>query len=112
VDHGGGFMFHLVRCDRCGRTKSILFDDLGELHLRYLKGLQAPYCIASLDHHQKVREHAQVAPISEDEHGHGIEAIAGKCGCDGKFTLDAPPRCPKCHSMQVQEDETPLAMYD
>jgi uncharacterized Zn finger protein len=39
VMHGGGFFFHLVRCDQCGETKSIKFSNLGELHLRYLKGL-------------------------------------------------------------------------
>jgi len=39
VCEGGGFFFHLLRCDRCGAGKSIPFDKLGELHLRYLKGL-------------------------------------------------------------------------
>ena len=29
VDHGGGFLFHLLRCDKCGITKSIRFDELG-----------------------------------------------------------------------------------
>jgi hypothetical protein len=26
VDHGGGFYFHLLRCDKCGQTKSIGFN--------------------------------------------------------------------------------------
>ena len=39
VDHGGGFFFHLLRCEKCGKTKAIDFDRLGELHLRHLKGL-------------------------------------------------------------------------
>jgi len=111
IDHGGGFSFHLVRCDRCGKTKSIGFDDLGELHLRYLKGLPGPYCIASAEHDENVRKHASVEPISEEEYHRGIEAIAGKCRCRGKYTLDAPPRCPKCRSTRIEEGE-PTVMYD
>ena len=43
IEHGGGFFFHLLRCDKCGKTESIGFDKLGELHLQYLKGLPGPY---------------------------------------------------------------------
>ncbi len=103
VNHDGGFFFHLIRCDKCGRTKSIGFDELGELHLRYLKGLPGPYCIASLEQDRNIREYARVEPISEHEYQRGIEAIAGKCRCRGKYTLDAPPRCPKCRSTRVEE---------
>jgi len=35
VDHGGGFFLRLARCDECGKTKSIGFDELDEIHLRY-----------------------------------------------------------------------------
>ncbi len=38
VSHGSGFFFHLLRCGECGRTRAIGFDELGDLHLRYLKG--------------------------------------------------------------------------
>ena len=105
VNHGGGFFFHLVRCDRCGKTKSIGFDELGELHLRYLRGLPGS------EYDENVRKHAPVEPISEDEYQKGIEAVAGKCRCDGKYTLDAPPRCPKCRSTRLEEGE-PILMYD
>jgi len=73
VNHGGGFFFYLLRCDRCGETKSIELDDLGDLH--------------------------------------GIEAVTGNCRCGGKYTLDAPPRCPKCHSTRIEEGEIILT-YD
>lgn len=76
VDHGGGFSFHLVRCDRCGKTKGLAFEELGELHLRYLKGLPGPYAIASAAHDEHVRLHAPVQPISEKEYHKGIEALA------------------------------------
>ena len=106
LNDGGGFAFHLVRCDKCGATKSITFDDLGELHLRYLKGLSGPYSIATSEYDEAVRKQAPVEPISEDEYHSGIEALAGKCSCYGNFTLDALPRCPKCHSTRIEEGET------
>ena len=112
VEHGGGFYFHLVRCDKCGKTKAMDFDKLGELHLRYLKGLSGPYCIASSEHDEHVRKHAAVEPISEDEYHSGVEAAAGKCRCRGKYTLDAPPRCPKCRSTRLEEDDNTIICYD
>jgi hypothetical protein len=41
---GGGFAFHLLRCETCGRTAAVSFAAPGTLHLRYLKGLPGPYC--------------------------------------------------------------------
>jgi Zn finger protein HypA/HybF involved in hydrogenase expression len=103
VDYGGGFYYHLVHCEKCGEKKQIGFVELGELHLRYLKGLSMPFCIASTEHDQYVREHVQVEPITEDEYHKGVESIAGTCGCGGNYSLNAPPRCPKCHSTQFYE---------
>jgi predicted Zn-ribbon and HTH transcriptional regulator len=111
LDRGGGFIYHLVRCDKCGKTKAIGFDDLGQLHLRYVKGLPGPYCIATADHDEHIRKNVPVEPISEDEYHKGIEAIAGKCKCRGKYTLDAPARCPLCHSKRIKEGEI-TTLYD
>ena len=111
VDDGGGFYFHLLRCKKCGSTKGIGFGELGELHLRYLKGLSGPYCMASSEHDKYVREHAQVEPISEAEYHKGVEAFAGTCKCGGKYSFKARPRCPKCRSTQIDEGE-PTVMYD
>ena len=111
LERGGGFFFHLVRCDKCGKTKPINFEDLGEPHLRYLKGLHRPYCVASAEQDQPVQRHAPVEPIAEDEYHKEIEAIAGKCGCGGQYTLDAPARCPECRSTRIEEGEI-IIMYD
>ena len=111
VDHGGGFLFHLVRCDKCGKTKSIRFDQLGELHLRYLKELKGPYSIVTSEHDEYVQKHAPIEPISEQEYYEGIEAFAGECECGGKSSLNALPRCPKCHSTRIEEGDITI-MYD
>ena len=111
VDQGGGFLFHLVLCDKCGKTKSIGFDQLGKLHLCYLKGLQGPYRIATSEHDEYVQKHAPIKPISEQEYYEGIEAFAGECECSGKYCLDAPTRCPKCCSVRIEEGDITI-MYD
>jgi hypothetical protein len=96
VDHGGGFSFHLVRCDRCGKSKSVGFDELGDIHQRYLNDL--PRSSEQYDE-------------NEASYHREIEAFAGKCKCGGKYTFDALPRCPKCLSTQIEESE-PIIMYD
>jgi hypothetical protein len=111
LDEGGGFFFHLLRCNKCGKTKSIKFDGLGELHVRYIKGLQGPYCIASAEHDGLIQREAKVEPISEKEYYKGISAIVGKCACGGKFTINARPRCPKCRSTRIDKGEI-TKMYD
>ena len=105
VDHGGGFTFHLLRCDKCGKAKSIGFDKLGDLHVRYVKGLPGPYCIASAQHDRAIQKNASVKPISEKEYHKGAEVKAGKCRCGGRYRFDAPPRCPKCRSTKLEEGE-------
>lgn len=113
LDEGGGMFFHLLRCDRCGETKAVSFDELSELHLRYLKGLPGPYCIASAQHDKEVREHAPVEPITEEEYYQEIEAMVKPCRCGGKLRFDAPLRCPECRSDNLEKNrEIPPVCYD
>jgi hypothetical protein len=102
---GGGFMFHLLHCDTCGRDKSISFEELGEAHLRYLKGLKGPYCVATSEHDRFVRENYPGDPLPEEDYHKVIDSIAGECRCGGHFRMDAKPRCPKCKSDDYIEDE-------
>jgi hypothetical protein len=111
VDDGGGFCFHLLRCDRCGVERSVGFEELGLTHIRYLKGLSGPYCIASMEHDEWVRKNAPVEPLSEGEYHKSIEEQAGSCRCGGRYALDAPPRCPKCRSARIKQGEL-VQYYD
>jgi hypothetical protein len=111
IDKGGGLKFHLVRCDRCGRAKSIVFDDLGELHLQYLKGLSGPYSIPDIYSEDFIQRLSNVNSISREEYERGIEDYAGNCRCGGNYRLDAPPRCPKCRSANIEEGDI-ILMYD
>ena len=113
VSQGGGFCFHLLHCDQCGKEKSIGFDELGEVHLRYLKGLSGPYSIATRDHDKEVQERYPGEPLSEAEYDLKVEEVAGKCKCGGRFSFDAPARCPLCKSDDYREDpEVCELLYD
>ncbi|MEI6499809.1 MAG: hypothetical protein WCP21_02155 [Armatimonadota bacterium] len=113
VNDGGGFFFHLLRCDTCGAGKSISFEEIGEPHLRYLKGLKVPYCMATDEHDRKVRETYKGKPMTRDEYHAAVEELCGKCDCGGQFRLDAPARCPRCRSENHRQDpEGGFICYD
>lgn len=111
ISEGGGFFFHLVRCEKCGETRGISFDELGELHDRYIKGLGMPYSSASEQHDRVIQADPHILPITEAEYDRGVEEKAGTCTCGGKFKLNAPARCPKCHSVSLEKGESGM-MYD
>jgi hypothetical protein len=89
------------------------FKELGETHLRYLKGLGMPYAIVSSEHDQWVRDHYPGEPLNEEEYHRAVERLAGDCRCGGHFSFDAPPRCPKCGSTALENDpDKPPMLYD
>ena len=113
ISDGGGFVFHLLHCDQCGGEKGMPFDEIGEPHLRYLKGLAGPYSMATAEHDRDVKENYPGEPLAEDEYHRIVEEMAGTCTCGGRFRFDAPPRCPNCHSDDLEYDEDrPSVMYD
>ena len=116
MDSGGGFNFELVRCDKCGKTKSITFEKLDKLRQKYrqrvLKSLQGPFPIATPEHDEEVRRQALAGAKSGFDSNREINMVAGKCRCGGKFSLDAPPRCPKCHSTRIENNNNSVTLYD
>ena len=111
LNEDGGFFFHLLRCDKCGGTKAVGFDELGDLHVRYVKGLDMPYCGASAEGDRYIQEHVPVEPLSEHEYHSAIEAVVGECKCGGHYTFGAPPRCPNCLSTHIDKGEV-FRCYD
>jgi hypothetical protein len=104
VSEGGGFSFHLLHCDRCGRERSIGFDELGEIHLRYLKGLPGAYAMVSAEYDQRVRETYPGEPMEEDDYHAAVEQMAGDCDCGGSYSMTATARCPTCHATDWRRD--------
>ena len=103
VNEGGGFCFHLLHCNRCGADKSIGFDELGEVHFRYLKGLPGPYAIATAGSDRRIQEEYQGTALPEAEYNKEVEKLAGQCECGGAFTFKARARCPECRSARYSK---------
>ena len=113
ASRGGGFFFHLLHCARCGKEKFVGFDELGDAHLRYVKGLAGPWTIAtrSLDEH--IQENVDIEAIDEQQYDAIVESKADPCDCGGRFSLKASPRCPQCLSSDFRDDpEGSVTMYD
>ena len=111
AQEGGGFFFHLLHCDRCGSEKGIRFHDLGEIHLKFLKGLGMPYCGVTCHYDLWIQENYPGEPITEEEYHRAVETFAGKCDCGGHYRMDAKARCPKCHSADIEAGRV-LGYYD
>ncbi len=112
ISRGGGFLFHLLRCRKCGKTKTVGFDEIEGIHHRYLKGLAGPYCIATSGHDEKVRKNRDIKPVSKKEYNREIELFAGSCECGGRYAFNAPVRCPECFSTHFDEGCDKITMYD
>ncbi|MDX9863159.1 MAG: hypothetical protein RBS99_19800 [Rhodospirillales bacterium] len=111
VNHGGGFAFHLLRCDKCGKTKSVSFDLIWDIHDRYWMGVKSRRSGTLPGQDKPVSEQVDGALVSEEEYHQAVEKIAGMCKCGGRHGFDAPPRCPKCRSAHIKEGAI-TAMYD
>jgi len=111
VNDGGGFLCHMLRCDKCGREKDVGFNEMGEIHLRYIKGLSGPYCVATTKFDKTIRENYRGKPLSERKYNKAVENFADKCGCGGQFKLKAKLRCPKCKSARLKKG-APTFFYD
>jgi hypothetical protein len=113
VSVGGGFTFHLLHCDQCGRGKTLAFDRIGELHLGYVKGLRGPYSIATAAGDVVIQREYRGKALTEADYQAAVEAKLRKCKCGGRFTFAAVPRCPKCRSAELMDDpEGPFLLYD
>jgi hypothetical protein len=104
---GGGFMFDLLHCDTCGATTSVSHQELGEIHLGFVKGLPGPYAVARAAMDRRIQAEYPGETLTSDEYHAAAEATVATCDCGGRFTYDAPARCPGCRSTSDQWDEDP-----
>lgn len=110
VRDGGGFFFDLLHCDTCGATKSVRHRDLGDIHLRFVKGLAPrPYAIARSEMDWRIQAEYAGEPIGRVEYRALAEGTLEACSCGGRFRYDAPARCPSCRSTSEQWKPNPNA---
>jgi hypothetical protein len=91
VRSGGGFYFDMLHCDAPGKAQSVGHQALGDVHLRFVKGLGHP--MPSLAPRWTVRSSKiiQGEPRSRDEYHAAAEAPLEPCPCGGPFRYDAQP---------------------
>lgn len=109
VRTGGGFHFDLLHCDTCGKAKNIGHHELGEIHLRFVKGLPGPYAVARSAMDRRIQREYPGEPLTRDEYAAAAEATLEPCTCGGRFRYDAPARCPGCRSTSKLWDRDPKA---
>jgi hypothetical protein len=109
VRHGGGFFFDMLYCDRCGRAQSVGHQELGDIHLRFVKGLKTPYAVARAEMDRRIQRDYPGEPLSRDDYHVAAESTLDPCPCGGRFRYDASPRCPNCRSSHEMWDRDPSA---
>jgi hypothetical protein len=106
---GGGFFFDLLHCDTCGAVRTVRHRDLGDIHLRFVKGLPSPYAVVRLEMDRRIQREYPGEPLNTAEYHAAAEATLDPCSCGGRFRYDSPARCPQCRSMSEQWDTNPDA---
>lgn len=114
VHEGGGFTFEILRCDACGRERTIPHSKVRALH----EAFDAPWWEEPAGARPKkrvkpARTKAPTPRMTFEEYHAKLAEFAGPCKCGGRFAVEAPIRCPKCKSREFSEDPTgPMSMYD
>ncbi len=111
VRDGGGFFFDMLHCDRCGRAQSVAHQDLGDIHLRFAKGLRTPYALARAAMDRDIQANYPGEPIGRDEYHRLAEDTLDACACGGTYRYDAPARCPDCGATSESWEEDPEAAH-
>ena len=113
VRDGGGFYFDLLHCDKCGEDRTVRHEDLGEIHLRFVKGLPGPYAVARMAMDRRIQREYPGEPIDRPTYHAAAEATLEPCGCGGRFRYDASARCPGCRSTREKWDwdQAALTMF-
>jgi hypothetical protein len=112
---GGGFFFDLLHCDSCGQSKSVGHQEMGDIHLGFVKGLPGPYTVGRSAMDRRIKEEYAGELLSTDEYHAAVEATLEPCKYGGRFRYDAPPRCPTCRSTSEHWDPDPAGvsmLYD
>ncbi len=104
VQSGGGFFFDLLHCDTCGTARSVGHQELGDIHLGFVKGLPGPYAVSRAAMDEQIKAEYPGEPLSRHQYHAAAEATLEPCDCGGRFRYDAPARCPKCRSTSEMWD--------
>jgi hypothetical protein len=100
ADKGGGRHFEQLRCDTCGASKVIGYEQIREPLSKYQHDLDV---LDSLDSEEFNR--------ACEAYHRAVETAVDKCSCGGRFSFAAPIRCPECRSSDIDLGK-PRRLYD
>lgn len=107
--YGGGFFFDLLHCGTCGAERHVGHDEVGDIHLAFVKGLPGPYAVSRMELDWQIKRDYEGEPLTRDEYRAAAEATLEPCACGGRFSYEAEPRCPACRSTREQWEPDPQA---
>jgi hypothetical protein len=107
VQSGGGFFFDMLHCEACGNAQSVRHQDLGDIHLGFVKGLPGPYAVARSEMDRQIQREYPGEPLSRHQYHAAVEATFDPCACGGRFRYNAPARCPGCRSTSEMWEKDP-----
>ena len=102
----GGFFFDLLRCDTCGRDRSVGHAEMRDVHLAFVKGLPGPYAVTRSAMDREIQANFPGEPLTRADYHSAVEASLEPCDCGGLFRYDAHARCSNCRSTDECWDRT------
>lgn len=96
VDDGPGMFTSLLRCDKCGHNNHVSEYDFDISEFSKAAGAVYEQML-----NYPVLRGAKLA-LPERPTVKELETLAAPCMCGGKYSSDAPPRCPKCFSTNLE----------
>ena len=94
-----------LTCDRCGRSQLVSHAAIGDVHLRYIKGLAGPWSVSRTEADAFVRAHYPGEPLERADYEVAAEDALEPCSCGGRFRYGAPARCPRCGATEDRWDQ-------
>jgi len=88
-----------------GNTTPTICNDCGERFVTSFAGglgYDTLYCDSCAESTEVLFDRAMHKKL-EENYIPWVERTVNKCKCGGSFTYDAAPRCPECHSVDIEE---------
>ena len=106
---GGGFMFDLLHCDTCGAGRSVSHEELGDIHLGFVKGLPGPYAVARSRMDAEIKATYPGRALTRAEYRAGAEATLDRAPAAARTATTPRPAAPAAAPRQTAGTRIPTA---
>jgi hypothetical protein len=80
ISEGGGFRFDLLHCDACGAEQRVTHEELGDIHLAYVKGLPGPYSVSRMKLDAWFKQNYPGETLTREKYRVAVEGTLGVWG--------------------------------